>query len=92
MSKYICLDEACFFAKNKIVAIDLGVSKMLKKTKNKTSFTYHKRNLSPAQIKYLMYKKVSAEENSVCGACSSRLNNTIRDDTTYAANKAVEIM
>jgi hypothetical protein len=92
MSKYICLDEACFFENNKIVAIDLGVSKMDKKAKNKTSFTSHKRYLSPAQIKYLMDKKVSAEENSVCGACSSRLNKIIRDDTTYAANKAVDIM
>jgi hypothetical protein len=92
MSKNICLDEACFFENNKIVAIDLGVSKMHKKTKNKTPFTNHKRNLSPAQIKYLMDKKVSVEENSVCHACSSRLNKIIHDDITYAANKAVEIM
>ena len=93
MSKYICLKESCFFVNNKITAIDLGVSKMPKKTKNKNSFTNSKRYLSDAQIKYLMDKKVLLRLAlySVCEACSTGLNNIIRVDTTYAANKAEEI-
>jgi hypothetical protein len=85
--------DACFFVKNKIAAIDLGVSKMAKKTKNKNSFTKSKRHLSDAQIKYSLKKRplLRVALYSVCDACSTRLNNIIRVDTTYVANKAKEI-
>jgi hypothetical protein len=90
MPKYVCHKKECFFFDNEIAAIHLGVSKMAKKTKNKNSC---KRHLSDAQIKYLMDKNVLLRGAlcSVCCACSTRLNNIIRVDTTYAANKSEKI-
>ena len=64
-----------------------------KKTKNKNSFTKSKRHLSDAQIKYSLKKRplLRVALYSVCDACLTRLNNIIRVDTTYVANKAKEI-